>query len=515
MRKNLPITNVERTFTSDVKLISTTDLKGRIKYCNQAFIDISGFDKEELIGAPHNLVRHPDMPSEAFEIMWQQLKQGKPWMGLVKNRCKNGDHYWVDAYVMPLTDNGKVIGYESVRSCPAREDVARAEKLYAKIRAGRMPKAVSDIYASIAVVVGATVVSTWMAWAQLDYAWMPTMIGLVGVACYGFYGRNKLDQAMQRALSHSFSHPVAAYTYSDRNLSIASHEVAVRSQKMHLDTVLTRIESESNEVFQRSKVGLERTQSASQKIKQQENETQEVAAAMNQMTTTVGDVSKHVQITANKALESRKTANNGDQILEQTLAAVQSLSTLVEQVSQSVSALAKQSEDIAKVAVMIDQIAEQTNLLALNAAIEAARAGEHGRGFAVVADEVRQLAMRTQDSTQEIHDIIERLRTGAKDAEASAGKGQQGAAQGLEKMHDAQQALQSIVETVTAISDMSTQMAAAVEEQAQVAEEINQQLVRISDLAGESGTEADLAMENMMELKNVALEMHELVVRFR
>ncbi|RDL43574.1 aerotaxis receptor [Marinomonas piezotolerans] len=126
MRKNLPVTNNERTFPKEVKLISTTDLKGKIVHCNQAFIDISGFNKEELIGSPHNLVRHPDMPPAAFEVMWSHLKQGKPWMGMVKNRSKNGDFYWVDAYVTPVTEDGHVIGYESVRTSPDRKHVERA-----------------------------------------------------------------------------------------------------------------------------------------------------------------------------------------------------------------------------------------------------------------------------------------------------------------------------------------------------------------------------------------------------
>lgn len=128
MRQNMPVTNQEKTFSKDEKLITTTDLKGKILHCNDAFVKISGFDKSELIGSPHNIVRHPDMPKEAFKIMWDTLKQGKAWMGLVKNRCKNGDFYWVDAYVTPVTEGGKVIGYESVRTVPNKRRRSSSRK---------------------------------------------------------------------------------------------------------------------------------------------------------------------------------------------------------------------------------------------------------------------------------------------------------------------------------------------------------------------------------------------------
>ena len=115
MRNNQPITQRERTFPAQQRLISTTNAKGVITYCNDAFVEISGFTREELTGAPHNLVRHPDVPPAVFAHMWQTLKQGQPWMGIVKNRCKSGDHYWVNAYVTPIFDNNQVVGFESVR----------------------------------------------------------------------------------------------------------------------------------------------------------------------------------------------------------------------------------------------------------------------------------------------------------------------------------------------------------------------------------------------------------------
>jgi aerotaxis receptor len=137
MRMNLPVTEHERTFPSEQRLISTTDLNSRITYCNDAFVAISGFTYEELIDQTHNLVRHPDMPPAVFAHMWETIKQGKPWMGVVKNRAKNGDFYWVSAYVTAIYENGRISGYESVRSVPSREQIRRATALYMRLRQGR------------------------------------------------------------------------------------------------------------------------------------------------------------------------------------------------------------------------------------------------------------------------------------------------------------------------------------------------------------------------------------------
>lgn len=132
MRQNLPVTQNEYLIRDGAAIISRTDLKGRITECNAEFVEASGFEREELIGQPHNLVRHPDMPAEAFRDMWQTLKEGRPWMGIVKNRRKNGDHYWVRATATPLQDGS---GYMSVRVKPSREEVAAAEALYKRMQA--------------------------------------------------------------------------------------------------------------------------------------------------------------------------------------------------------------------------------------------------------------------------------------------------------------------------------------------------------------------------------------------
>lgn len=136
MRSNGPVTNREVEMTDGDLLVSKTDTGGRITFVNDAFIAISGFSEQELLGAPHNLIRHPDMPKEAFADLWATVKAGRPWEGLVKNRCKNGDHYWVRANVTPMLEDGQVTGYISIRSKPLRADVAAAESLYGAMRSG-------------------------------------------------------------------------------------------------------------------------------------------------------------------------------------------------------------------------------------------------------------------------------------------------------------------------------------------------------------------------------------------
>lgn len=116
MKINLPVTGRNVDVAPDANILSTTDLTSAITYANDDFIRISGYSRDELLGAPHNLLRHPDMPAQAFAHMWQTLKGGRSWMGLVKNRCKNGDHYWVSAYVTPVTQNGAAVEYQSVRT---------------------------------------------------------------------------------------------------------------------------------------------------------------------------------------------------------------------------------------------------------------------------------------------------------------------------------------------------------------------------------------------------------------
>lgn len=520
MRQNLPVTQHERTFPAGQKLISTTDLKGTITYANDAFVAISGFSREELLGQHHNIVRHPDMPPAAFKTMWQYLQQGKPWMGLVKNRCKNGDFYWVHAYVTPISEMGKVVGYESVRVAPDRQLVQHATTLYAQINAGKTPQGQGSALAYLSqwfAVPALTLVAAGIAAGTGALGWaagFAAFSALAAMAATQLRSNSEMATLLAR-MQHPFTDPLAALTYARHQGALGAMEVALIASNSHLETMLTRIEDSATMVAQRSVSAYELSNQAVNRLDQQQQQTEMVATAMNEMTTTIAEVASHVQETATKAHDADGLARQGAATAKQTREAILKLQQTVNGVSLAVTELAGQTSQINQAAQLIEQIAEQTNLLALNAAIEAARAGEQGRGFAVVADEVRHLASRTTESTKQIYQIIRQLTEQAQNSVNVAENGVKDAAVGVSKVQEAEQMLSGISDMVIGISSMATQMAAAVEQQSHVAEDINQQVVSISTLAAESMQSGNEVCHSSEQLNNTAEALHELVLRFR
>lgn len=518
MRQNLPITTQERKFPKGQKLISTTDTRGIITYCNDAFVQISGFTREELIGQPHNLVRHPEMPVAAFKTMWEHLQKGKPWMGLVKNRCKNGDYYWVHAYVTPISEHGKVIGYESVRVAPSQQQIEHVTKLYQQINSGSVAKnsplfsELKDAALPLCLLFIAGILQFFG--VSLGAFAMAIVAAVLAIWLSSMRQQRTLELILSY-LQQPFTDALAVQSYAKNSGQLGAVEVALIASNSHLDTMLTRIEDSALQVATRSQEALKLSQSSVSKLQQQQVQTELVATAMNEMTTTIAEVSGHVQETATKAEDADQLARKGAAIASDTRNAILKLQQTVNGISESVTELAAQTNHISQAAQIIEQIAEQTNLLALNAAIEAARAGEQGRGFAVVADEVRHLASRTTESTKQIYQIINTLSAKASESVSVAAAGRQDAAHGVDVVEQSEHMLSDISKVLNDIAAMATQMAAAVEEQAHVAEDINQQVVTISNLAGESMQSGDAVNDSGKALNQTSAQLQELVVRFR
>jgi methyl-accepting chemotaxis protein len=278
---------------------------------------------------------------------------------------------------------------------------------------------------------------------------------------------------------------------------------------------LADVANNANIVLSRAQSVANASESAQLLTQNQSDITTQVATAMEQMTSQIRDVSNNASAAENAANDAQKNTNQGKEIISNTITQMQSLSTNIDGVSQVVTSLAAESVNIGSVLDVIRGIAEQTNLLALNAAIEAARAGEQGRGFAVVADEVRTLANRTEQSTNEIQQMIQKLQAGAQEAVAAVQVSQDISNQTVEQTSKANDALSEIDKLMELISEMNTQIARATEQQTQAADEVN---LRINDLAGmtdESLATSESLLDASSELRASSHSMSEVVGRFK
>jgi len=514
MKINLPVTGVEKTYSEDTLIISTTNPKGILTHANKDFVDICGFSLDELIKKNHNVVRHPDMPPAAFANLWDTLKQRKPWMGIVKNRCKNGDHYWVDAYVTPMIEGDEVIGYESVRAKPAAEHVTQAEKIYKQISDGKKPRArLIDISMTTRIFLGfvAILVPTFVfmaLFANLSGAALVGGLALAGGAAYGvahLVARPLISAA--RATKGIVDNEIMQLVYFGGRDEVTQLRLSIKMLQGLLKTVLGRFAESATTITAFAEQTAATVEQTSQGIRQQHSATDQVATAMNEMSATVREVAKNAANAAEAARQADDEANQGKVVITEAMGAMDCLAGEVERASEAIRKLEADSESIGAVLDVIRGIAEQTNLLALNAAIEAARAGDQGRGFAVVADEVRTLASRTQQSTQEIHAMIERLQAGARDAVHLMGQGSSQTQVSVDLVEKAVEFLAGIAGSVATINDMNTQIASAAEEQGAVAEDINRNIVEIAQIADQTAQGAQQTAGTSEELAGLAAQL--------
>lgn len=493
----------EREFSAQHNLISTTDTQSRITYANEHFCDIVGYSSNELEHQYHNIVRHPDMPKAAFKDMWDHLKDKKSWMGVVKNRCKNGDHYWVNAYVTPIVDgNGNVFEYQSVRTKPSKADIERAAGYYRQINQGKMPRALRLPAFNISLIsillsfITIVAIITNIILSEISIFSSVAIALVVIQALFAVWWGRKL-KILANTAKENFNTDITQVLYTGRRDELAAIELALRMKKAELRAIVGRTGDTCNTILQAAEDDAGNIQSITNNIDQQRAETEQLATAINEMSSSIREVATSASSASELTAEARQTAVLGQNSIKATVGAVNALHDELDNSKQVINELAQNTKHIGSILDVITSIADQTNLLALNAAIEAARAGEQGRGFAVVADEIRSLALKTRTSTDEIQQMISKLQSSAGSAVITMEHGADLSETCRTQANAAGEVFGQISDMLNHVTDASHQIATAVEEQAYVTEEINRSIHNIRELADTSTTSSHTAVDRI------------------
>lgn len=540
MRNNQPVTGREYPFPHGETVISYTNLKGQITRANDAFVKLSGFTRDELLGQPHNLVRHPDMPIEAFRDLWDTLKSGRPWSGLVKNRRKDGDHYWVRAYASPMADGS---GYVSVRVAALREEVADAEELYARMRDDQSIRlnegllVSNNILAKMVRPISSLSISAQI-WMLATIGLLAQVIVLLGV-WYGLGSRTLLPigavsvillfaqgAIVIRRLKQGFGQSIAAAQSiasgdltqplpppTKDELGDLNAKLAVMRNNLH--EVIASLREKIVDLTQVSKDVSASARESSKVSNAQSESASGMAAAMEELSVSIDQVSEHATEAHHLSQTSSSKATEGGQVIHSAATEMENIAKSVNQVSEKLHGLEAYSKQISGIANTIREIADQTNLLALNAAIEAARAGEQGRGFAVVADEVRKLAERTANSTTEISDMIIKIQEGTKEAVKEMGVGIDRVNDGVALARQAGDSVTSIREAAENAANDVNDIMVAIKEQSLAAREVAQSIEKVAQGSEENNHTAQQTAGSAEQMSELSKQLNELSSRFK
>ncbi|MGO0733947.1 methyl-accepting chemotaxis protein [Enterobacter hormaechei] len=478
------VTQNEYPLDDDTTLMSTTDLHSYMTHTNDTFVQVSGFTLQELLGQPHNIVRHPDMPKAAFADMWYTLQKGEPWSGIVKNRRKNGDHYWVRANAVPMVRNGQMTGYMSIRTRATEDEVAAVEPLYKALNEGRCKKRihkglvvrkgwlgklpamplrwrVRSVMAILFAVMAATLVASAAGWASLVAA---AVVMLLGTLVFEQQIVRPVENVARQALRVATGERNSVQ-HLNRSDELGLTLRAVGQLGLMCRWLINDVSSQVVSVRDGSDRLAQGNEDLNDRTRQTVANVQQTVATMNQMAASVQSNSETAAEVDKLSMAASSAATQGG--------------TVMQTVVKTMDDIADSTQRIGSITSLINDIAFQTNILALNAAVEAARAGEQGKGFAVVAGEVRHLASRSANAANDIRKLID----------ASASKVQSGA----EQVHAAGRTMDDIVEQVKNVTQLIAQISHATSEQATGLTELTRAVAELDSITQKN---ADLVEES-------------------
>ncbi|GIX41171.1 MAG: methyl-accepting chemotaxis protein [Leptospiraceae bacterium] len=491
---NVTLTGKENFFEKDdIVLVSKTDLNGKITYANAGFERISEYQKGELIGKPHSVIRHPDMPRSAYYDLWATIQKGLPWRGYVKNRTKNGNFYWVDANIAPIFNKGNIIGYISVRRRISEEEKQKAEKFYQDIREGKKDFE-PTVYKQIGKITLIKLLVSFFIIFNLgmeifilffDLPFYVKLILLFSISLAGLLIifnilnkfklqidelQKKTQKAAEKDLSVSFN--------ANKNDELGYLEKYLLNLLVNMGGIIGELQDTVKNLKNINQILIQSSTSLASLSEETNTTIKNVIERLDE-----GD--RTIQVIASSLEELSITINEISQKTNSSVEIVDRTSNSIKKTTHVVQSLIENSKNILKLLEKINDIAQQTNLLALNAAIEAASAGEHGKGFAVVANEIKNLAYEAKTITNQIKEFSLKIQ---------------------EDLESSNESLNELNTNFKQLNEFNTTIASAIEEQSISVKEISKNFSSISQSINEITKEFKAILPELKGLTEIAIK---------
>jgi len=410
MISNTPLTGKEIKIPDNTIVVSKTDLKGYITYVNDDFVKFSGLPRKELIGKNHNFNRHPDVPKKVFENLWNTIQNGQPWTHIIKSRTSEGHHVWFRANITPITRNGKIVEYMSVRTRPSREEIRETQEYFDKCNAGQNPlnnnllnnylHTVHNMNLSQRIFASAGIIITLQTTATIGVLLNTNPVFTITSLILTSFLTIQLGRFISREVSSPLTYAIQKlklmtegryfdWINTDRNDEFGGLLRAIKSTQIKLGFDMTDAKDTVDMA-----IGIKNKLSSIAKHLQSSADRMHTSTEdFKQITELVHKNSINVYEASKLSEHTKAQAECGGEALKRAINSIREVEEMNRKISDNVG--------------IIDEIAFKTNLLALNAAVEAAHAGEEGRGFAVVAEEVRNLAMSSADAARKIKELTQ------------------------------------------------------------------------------------------------------------
>jgi len=493
---------------TNIQLISLINTQGEYTYVNSDYCENLGYTQDDLLGKNSRDLDSPDMPTSVKEEVRNTLEKGFSWQGILCKTAKNGSKCWINTFITPQFENGKIIGHQAISTIATEKMIKRANKVYDNLNGKSLIFEFTRSH-RFALLIILSLISQVFIFTYLDFT-ASLIAAISAITPIIVFWQDIIPMAKKAQKMQSTFDSVSRQVYFGKGTA-SVFDFNMSLLKTKIKAILERTLDATkpiSDIINKVHQGTEQTRT---NLVTQQQELTEVSAAMAQMITSTQEIAQNSISTSDEISTTYNLCEQAQSGINTTTIEIKQLADEVEQASSAADKLNNEAQNVGKLMTDIQSIADQTNLLALNAAIEAARAGEHGRGFAVVADEVRNLSSRTQETAVHVHTSLSEMLATINDWLVMMRKNKENADNCVEQAENSDQAIAIIHQKMQQLSGLSMQIATAAEEQSTVSSEINNHVIEIKQTSElnwqqteDVATQMDQLQQDIETISNLA-----------